>query len=85
MLFLVNMQLAWWEAAFLFVIWAVQFAFSAIAPDEGSQGLGHTIHFSITVIYFMWAAWELLQLLIGRRKPLAFIQFAKMWRRHVRA
>jgi cation:H+ antiporter len=85
MLFLVNMRLAWWEAAFLFVLWAVQFVFSVIAPDEGTTGFGHTIHFSITVTYFVCAGWELLELLIGRRKPLAFIQFAEMWRTHVRA
>ena len=36
MLFLVNMQLAWWEAATLFVPWAVQFALSAALPDEGA-------------------------------------------------
>jgi len=83
MLFLINMQLTWWEASVLFVLWAVQFVLSAVTPDEGGQGIGHTVHLSITVIYFVWAAWELLRLLMSRRKPLAFVQFAQMWREHV--
>ena len=86
MLFLVNMELAWWEAATLFVLWFVQFFFSAIKPEVPFWGmLAQQIHWCITILYFVWAAWELLRLLMGQRKPLAFTEFAKMWRAHVRA
>ena len=86
MLFLVNMELAWWEAASLFVLWLVQFFFSAINPAIPFWGmLGGHVHRWITIAYFAWAAWELVRLLLGQRKPVAFTEFAKMWRQHVRA
>jgi cation:H+ antiporter len=86
MLFLVNMELAWWEASALFVLWFVQFCFSAVNPDVPFWGrVAQQIHWWITISYFVWAAWELLRLLLGQRKPLAFTEFAKMWRAHVRA
>jgi cation:H+ antiporter len=85
MLFLVNMELAWWEASTLFVLWFVQFFFSAIKPEAPFWGMvAQQIHWWITIGYFVWAAWELLRLLLGQRKPLAFTEFAKMWREHVR-
>jgi len=59
----------------LFGLWFMQFFLSAINPDVPSWG----------ATYFVWAAWELLRLLLGQRKPLAFTEFAKMWREHVRA
>jgi cation:H+ antiporter len=86
MLFLVNMELAWWEAAVLFVLWLVQFVFSAINPGVPFWGMvGGQVHRWITITYFAWAAWELVRLALGQRKPLAFTEFAKMWRAHVRA
>lgn len=85
LLFLINMELAWWEAAVLFALWFIQFFFSAIKPEVPILGpIGQHIHLWITVTYFAWAAWELLRLLLGQRKPLAFTEFAKMWRAHVR-
>ena len=85
MLFLVNMELAWWEAAALFVLWFVQFFFSAVKPDVPFWGvIAAHVHVWITIAYFVWAAWELLRLFLGQRKPLAFTEFGKMWRAHVR-
>ena len=78
MLFLINMQLAWWEAAAIFVLWVVQFGFSlsgAVAPE---------VHFWTTVAYFAWAAAELMRILIGRRHPEAFRCFGAVWREHIR-
>ena len=37
MLFLVNMELAWWEAAVLFILWLVQFVASAV-PQQAPLG-----------------------------------------------
>ena len=46
MLFLINMELAWWEAASLFVLWFVQFVFSAIPPETQFWGpLATHVHF----------------------------------------
>ncbi|MBZ5591549.1 MAG: hypothetical protein LAP39_04895 [Acidobacteriia bacterium] len=83
-LFLINMELAWWEASALFFLWAVQFALSPIQPSPGLWGTmaGH-IHRYVTYSYLIWAAVEIARMLIGRRKPAAFQQFAAMWRRHV--
>lgn len=81
-LFLVNMELAWWEATVLFVLWVTQFALSAVTPDNPASAV-HGIHWYITILYFVWAAWEMLRLVLGQRKPLAFIEFARVWREHV--
>lgn len=84
MLFLVNMELAWWEAGALFVLWFVQFFLSAVPQEVTFLGpiAAHTRAW-ITATYFVWAGLELLRLLLGQRKPLAFTEFAKMWRAHV--
>ena len=74
------------EAATLFGLWLVQFVFSAINPEVAFWGpLGQHVHGWVTIAYFAWAALELIRLLLGHRKPLAFIEFAKMWRQHVRS
>ena len=85
MLFLVNMELAWWEALTLFVLWFIQFFFSAIKPDVPVWGpFGQHVHWWVTITYYAWAAFETVRLLLGKRKPLAFTEFARMWREHVR-
>jgi len=71
MMFLLNMELAWWEAAVLFVLFLIPFASSATAPY-------------VTGAYFAWTAIELLRMLLGRRKPEALAQFAKVWKMHIR-
>ena len=85
MIFLVNMELEWWEAAVLFVLCLVQFAFSAV--PSGANGIvgyfGHHVHVWVTVTYFAWAAWELVRLLTGARRAGALVEFARMWRMYV--
>jgi len=76
-LFLINMELAWWEAAVLFALWMIQFVFSIIAP-------GAPIHWYVTLAYWLWAGIEIIRLFFGRRQPLAFRHFGNMWRKHVR-
>ena len=63
MLFLINMRLEWWEATSLFVLWAIQFALSPLETNA---------HGVITVIYFIWAGVELIRIVFGWRKALAF-------------
>ena len=83
-LFLINMELAWWEATALFVLWAIQFALSPVKPGPGIMGtLAKGIHWHVTIAYLAWAAIEFVRLLLGRRKPAAFQLFAVMWERNV--
>jgi cation:H+ antiporter len=83
-LFLINMQLMWWEAALLFFLWAVQFSLSAVAPGPGLLGtLAQHIHRDVTIAYLAWSGVEILRLIVGRRKPAAFQLFAVMWRKHL--
>jgi len=85
MMFLINMELEWWEATVLFVLWLVQFGFSTV--PVGATGiigyLGVHIHGWITATYFVWAAWEVVRLLFGYRRATALVEFAHMWRAHI--
>lgn len=67
-LFLVNMELAWWEAAGLFVLFVVQLGFSV-----GSTG--SIVHTVITWLYWLWCAVEGVRLLSGNRKAIALRHF----------
>jgi cation:H+ antiporter len=77
MLFLINMQLAWWEAAAIFVLWAVQFGFS-LAGQTASA-----VHLWTTFAYFAWAGVEMVRIVMGRRNPAAFRCVAEVWRKHM--
>jgi cation:H+ antiporter len=69
-LFLINMELAWWEAAGLFLLFLVQFFGSG---GEGSRG----IHVAVTLAYLVWCAFELIRMSTGKRKPSAVRYFWK--------
>ncbi|HEY2014396.1 MAG TPA: hypothetical protein VGH38_12890 [Bryobacteraceae bacterium] len=85
-LFLMNMRLKWWQAAGLFGLWVVQFAFSPVSPGPGLAGFlaGH-IHLWVTVAYFAWSALEVASMVFSRRPPAAFRLFTVMWGRHIRS
>jgi cation:H+ antiporter len=59
-LFLINMELAWWEAAGLFVLFVTSLG-----------ATGSLSHWIITGVYFAWCAVELVRLLAGNRKAIA--------------
>ncbi len=85
MLFLINMELAWWEAGALFALWAIQFAFSPVPPGPGVLGfLAIHIHWYVTVAYLVWSAVEIVRMIFGFRRPHAFHHFAEVWRTRVR-
>jgi cation:H+ antiporter len=85
MIFLVNMKLVWWEAAALFGLWFIQFAFSPVHNAEGVLGfLANNIHWYVTVVYLVWSGVGLLGFLIRPRTAIAFRLFGKMWRTYVR-
>ncbi len=71
MMFLINMELAWWEATALFVLFFVPFTNPAAAMP-------------VTILYFVWAAVEMVRLANGRRSPAAFELFLKTWKEQVR-
>ena len=77
-LFLINMQLAWWEAAAVFVLWAVQFVCSLLPTAAPAVQLWTTI------AYFAWVTVELARMLLGKRKAEAFKAFRIIWNQHVR-
>jgi cation:H+ antiporter len=67
-MFLLNMELDWWEATGLFVLWAIQLVFS-------TGRTGDLVHLWVTWIYFLWCAVELGRLAGGNRKFRAWKQF----------
>lgn len=68
-MFLVNMELAWWEAVGLFVLFVVQLA-----------DVGGTIRVYVTWVYFAWAGVELMRLITGNRKAVALGHFRRILR-----
>jgi len=70
LVFLINMELTWWEAAALALLFVIPFFNSAVEPV-------------ITWIYFGWAALEVARMAFARRAPPAFALFVKVWRDHV--
>lgn len=78
MLFLADMRLKWWEAAFIFTMWAIQFFASLALP------VSWRISEVVTGVYFFWAAVEVMKLIAGKKKPEAVHHFAELWREHVR-
>jgi cation:H+ antiporter len=76
-IFLINMQLAWWEATGIFVLWVIQFGFSLSGTTAPEVPLWTTL------AYFAWAGVEALRILIARRSYNAFACFLEVWREHV--
>jgi cation:H+ antiporter len=84
LLFLLNMRLMWWEAASLFSLWLIQFAFSPVKPGPGFAGFMAThIHWYVTVAYYVWFTAGVLYYLVRWRNVEAFRLFALVWRQHV--
>jgi cation:H+ antiporter len=81
MMFLVNMELVWWEAASLFGLWFLQFIFSPFPPgDTGIHYISGHIHAWVTYAYLVWAGIEAIRMATGHRHPRAFLLFAEVWR-----
>jgi cation:H+ antiporter len=71
LMFLINMELAWWEATGLFLLFMIPFFHPAAEK-------------LVTASYFIFAAVELARMILGRRKMIAFVKFRETWRAHVR-
>ena len=84
MFFLANMELAWWEAFVLFLLWFIQFALSPIAPSDTGLGfLSQHVRLWSTWAYLIWAGFELVRMFFGRRHLKAFRLFAAIWKARV--
>jgi cation:H+ antiporter len=70
LMFLINMELAWWEATVLLVLFLVPFASSSLAKP-------------VTYVYFAWVGVEIVRLIGGWRKPAAFTEFAHLWKKFI--
>lgn len=66
-MFLVNMELAWWEAAGLFVLFLIQLG-----------DIGGSVRVYVTWVYFAWCGVEALRLIVGNRKAEALRHFRKI-------
>lgn len=66
---LLNMELAWWEAAGLFVLFVVQMA-----------DVNGAVRVYVTGVYFAWTAVEVLRLIVGNRKAGALRHFRRIMR-----
>jgi hypothetical protein len=64
-LVLVKMELAWWEASGLFVLFLVQLASSQL-------------HAAVTWLDFAWCVLELIRLIAGNRKATALRHFRQV-------
>jgi len=85
MIFLVNMALNWWEAGALFTLWFLQFLLSPVQPSATGWGMiAGNFHWIVTIIYFLWFGVELIRIILGKRMPTAFTEFAKIWRTLIR-
>jgi cation:H+ antiporter len=71
LMFLLNMELAWWEATVLLALFLIPFAFPSAAR-------------AVTALYFFWAGVELVRMLLGKREPAALERFIDVWKSHVR-
>ena len=71
LVFLINMELSWWEALALGVLFVIPFADARAIPY-------------VTWAYAAWTVVEVGRTVTGRRDPKAFRLFAKVWNAHVR-
>lgn len=74
-LLLLDMELAWWEAAMLFLLWLIQFGFS-ISP----KGTAWHVHEGVTLIYVAWCAFQIVRIILRGRTPAAFTAFREIGR-----
>lgn len=74
--FLINMEFAWWEALAMFVLFAAQFILPVF--------LGNGARVWVTYIFLAWAALAFLAMLIRHKKPAALQSLLHTWREYVR-
>lgn len=76
LIFLMNMEFAWWEALAIFVLFAIQFILPIFWGDQ--------VRIWITAAFFLWTALALVRMIVRRRRPNALVRFVETWRASVR-
>ncbi len=84
LVFLLRMELRWWQALALFVTFIAGFVFSALGNRNDWVGYtsSHIRHW-IVLLYFSYAAIQLLWNLIRWRKPPAVRSLIETWQAHM--
>jgi cation:H+ antiporter len=75
MMFLINMEFAWWEALAMFLLFAIQFVLPAFFGDSARVW--------ITAAFFVWTAGDLVLFAIRKPARNALSSFLETWRDHV--
>ena len=75
LVFLLNMEFAWWEALTMFLLFISQF----VLP----RFFGAAAHSWISGAFLIWTALELLRIAGRRRAPAAIHSFITTWREHI--
>ncbi len=79
--FLLDMKLAWWEAAVLFVSFAAQFVFAPFTAQSNALGfIATSIRHWLTIGYFLYSGVVVVRMLILRRRPAALKALIDTWR-----
>ncbi len=79
--FLLDMKLAWWQAALLFVSFAAQFVFAPFTSQAGALGfIATSIRHWLTNGYFLYSGVAAVRLLVLRRRPAALKALIDTWR-----
>jgi len=79
--FLLDMKLAWWEAALLFVSFVAQFVFAPFASQPNALGLIATsIRHWLTNGYFLYCGVVIVRMLVLRQRPAALKGLIDTWR-----
>ncbi|HSU32984.1 MAG TPA: hypothetical protein VLJ11_17300 [Bryobacteraceae bacterium] len=76
LIFLANMEFAWWEALMMFVLFTMQF----VLPEF----FGSIAKSWITGLFFAWFSLDVLSMIVRRQMPIALKRFADTWGAHVR-
>lgn len=76
LVFLLNMEFAWWEALAVFVLFALQFILPPVAGEQAKNW--------ITLVFLGWTAAALLGMLFTRKPPSALPRFLETWRHAAR-
>jgi cation:H+ antiporter len=75
LVFLINMEFAWWEALAMFVLFAIQFVLPAF--------FGESVRIWITAAFFAWTAASLFVFAVRRPRQNALTSFVATWRAHI--
>ncbi|MGA7415292.1 MAG: hypothetical protein WBW33_32770, partial [Bryobacteraceae bacterium] len=79
--FLLDMKLAWWEAALLFGSFLAQFVFAPFTSQPNTLGFVATsIRHWLTIGYFLYGGVVVIRMLVLRRRPAALNGLIDTWR-----